>query len=362
MINALKLDSFRNYPEAVLAFENHPFVVFIGENGAGKTNLLESIFFMGLLRSFRTGKLPELIRSGSRYARIAIQLQKGRLLEQLEVRFAASGERELFRSNCPVPRASEFIRSFYPVAFTPDDILLIQGSASPRRRFMDMFFSMKESSYLTALHAYFLALRQRNAALKHYRKHVDMLLPFEQILAENAIRIASVRRRLTAGLEQEIRFLLASGPWSDGAFSLEYTPSFPESEQAYMERFESERDRELRRGNTLFGPQLDDYCFSFRNQTMRSYASNGQCRLVALLLKLAAARILHRENASGSCPVIALVDDVTGELDATNREYFFSLLANLDQTFFTFTGNPKENIFQDSCRFYIENGKIASMQ
>ena len=358
MIEEFRLYDYRNYSQAALDFSGARLNVFIGSNGAGKSNLLEGIFFIGLLRSFRTAQLKELIRFGRSNCRVEAAIHRAAYRETFAVEYFSGGKRSLQIDGAPIGRSSEFIRNFQPVVFEPEDIQLLTGSSGRRRRFFDMFISMNDPVYLSTLHQYNLALRQRNAALKAPKHGEALAAAFEPILADAAVLIAGRRRAHTELLNRQIQALLAENARGEERFAIEFHPSYPLEVEDYLTRFTMERQREQKKGSTLFGPHLDDFDFFYQQKLMRTFASTGQCRLLALYLKMAAVNILNANKAKNRREVIVLVDDVTGELDDFNKTRFFATVNQADQAFFTFTEPPADRFFAASRKFRVDQGTV----
>ena len=350
MIKQLTLKNFRSYPDLRLEFAT-PWTVFVGANGAGKSNLLEALFFLSMLRSFRTVTPRDLIRHGESGFRLGGVLERGVWKEELDVAVGSGNDRVLTRNGEKLKKSSGFIDLVQPVAFVPEDVMLISGSAAGRRRFADMYLSMLDPGYRHKLYSYNSALAQRNGALKRNSVSVNLISAFEPVMAENAVYIMQRRRFFASLLADEASSLLPDGE----RFSIVYRPDAPaDSIDDYRTRLAAERDKEFKRGCTASGPQLDDFLFLLDNQPMRSFASSGERRKLAVTLKLAAYSILRKRRAAGrNIQLAVLVDDVTGELDAANRELFFEQIKSADQAFFTFTGVPTDPVFSGASMFAI---------
>ena len=153
MLKELTLKNFRSYSGTRVKF-NSAKVLFTGANGSGKTNLLEAVFFLTMLRSFRTTQPRDLIRHSAQAFTISGRLERGIWQEELRLSYAQNGGRALNRNGDKLTRSSDFIGLVLPVAFIPEDIMLISGSAAYRRRFIDMYLSMIDSSYQVELYQY----------------------------------------------------------------------------------------------------------------------------------------------------------------------------------------------------------------
>ena len=341
-ITTLKLRNFRNVERGVYEF-SAPRVLFLGPNGVGKSNLLEAIGFLSVLRSFRGAPAREMMKLDEHEFTIAATLDCGAYRKLLALREGPSG-RELFEERKAVYRSSDFIRNFRTVVFAPEDRMIVAGGASYRRRFFDMLISVLEPKYFTALGDCNRALKQRNRALRSGGKGAEC---FDPVLAESAGILTAFRREYAAMLEKEVNKLLSPR----GVFGVKCRFSAPEDMEAYLKLLASERARELRRGATLCGPHLDDFELTLDGKELRRCGSNGQIRLVSLYLKLAEFALVRK---LAELPVLVLADDVTGELDAENTRRFLELTQVADQAFFTFTRRPEEPFFSTAQEIVLQ--------
>lgn len=333
LITELSLDNFRNFERAEFRFSGND-VLLIGPNGSGKSNLLESIGILSILRSFRGAGIRETVRIGEKGFTLRGRIDTGRYPEELLVRDYRTAPRELFIDGRRISRASEFIREFRTVVFAPEDRELAAGSAGCRRRYFDMMISAVDPGYLSALSRYDRALSQRNRALKSSApQRIAAIRAFEPELASMLPVIVSARERYARTVENEVNRLFGD----KAQFGVRYAPDAGADAETHLKRLAAEREKDLLRGITGSGPQRDDFEFMLNGRRLRGFGSTGQLRLATLLLKLAEFSVI-RGNSSARVAVLA--DDVTGELDATNRELFFSVIAAADQRFYTFTEVP----------------------
>ena len=306
-------------------------IIFLGPNGSGKSNLLESIGFASLLRSFRGAPPREMIRIGAREFLIAAELKGKYSTEKLLVSETLSGKRKLFINNESVRRSSDFIREFHCVIFAPEDREITAGTSGCRRRFFDILISETEPEYLLRLSRYNRALNPRNRALKF---SPSTAAAFEEELAEQAPFIAAKRRFYCEEIESKVCELLGDR----GEFRIVYRTDTPDDHVAHRELLASKRENEVRRQCTLCGPQLDEFDMIFNGKILRTYGSSGQLRLISLMLKLAEFLVVRKKSPA---PVAVLADDVTGELDEGNLKLFLKTVAAADQCFFTFAEPPR---------------------
>ncbi len=360
MIRRLVLGNFRNYKQAEISF-NSQNTVFTGRNGQGKTNLLEAIFFLSVLRSFRTSKSSDIKKIGQNSFYLAAEIKKRKWTEFLEVKYGEGKRRKLSIDNSPVLKASEFINQIRAVVFSPEDINIVSSNSGLRRRFMDILISVVDPFYLNALRNYSVALKNRNALLRVSKADLRSMDAYETIMAENCFKIIKERQKYSDILIMEVNDLLCD-LCSSKKFNIRYRVEIKEiSKNSIKSKFEQERERDFKRGFTGFGPQADEFDLFFGNKLMRNFASTGQCRLISLCLKMAKLNILCESNSSDLENVLVLVDDVTGELDEIMRRMFFKVISRAGQAFFTFTEKPDFAFFKN-CEYYdIINGAVKKI-
>ena len=361
MIKRLLLSNFRNYKQAEISF-NSQNIVFTGRNGQGKTNLLEAIFFLSVLRSFRTSKTGDLKKIGQNSFYLGAEIKKNKWDEFLEIKYGEGRSRKLSIDNSPVLKASEFINQIRTVIFSPEDINIVTSNSGLRRKFMDILISVIDPFYLNALRDYSVALKNRNALLRAAKADLQSMDAYEEIMAENSFKIIIERQKYTGILIKEVNKLL-SDLSNKNIFNIRYSAEIKNISKDFIKnKFYSERTRDLKRGFTGFGPQTDEFELFFSNKLMRNFASTGQCRLISLCLKMAKLNILCKNNSSDLENVLVLVDDVTGELDEVMRDMFFKVISRAGQAFFTFTEKPDFDFFEN-CEYYnIIDGIIKKLE
>ncbi|MCQ2379332.1 MAG: DNA replication and repair protein RecF [Victivallaceae bacterium] len=331
MLRELNLFNFRNFQSASISFSGSD-VVLVGRNGSGKTNVLEAVNHLSILRSFRGASVREEVRIGESSFVISCKLYNGISERSIAVREYIAGRRELMIDSVRISRSSEFIGEFGCVPFVPEDKEIISGSSGFRRRFFDMLISTVDSRYFSSLMRYHRALEQRNAALR--TGNIGAAEAFETELADQFGTICAARADMSSMVSDEMSRLM-SGRY---VFSIEYRPSHSGDRKSYLERFVELRDREIMKRHTLFGPQLDEFDFILNGRPLRGFCSNGQQRISALMLRLAQFNMVKNHT---SIPIIALVDDVTGELDEDNLACFQQCISNASQRIYTFAEMPK---------------------
>ncbi len=355
MLTELKLENFRNFSGTGLSFHADS-VIFQGANGQGKTSLLESIFFLANLRSFRTSQTREIRKIGSQSFRLGVNIRRhGTWNTRLDLE--AGAVRSLRIDGVSISRASEFTGRIKTIAFLPDDPLIINGPSVLRRRFFDMFVCMLDREYFTALQQYSSALKSRNFILKNRNLNRDILFSYDTLLAASGQRIVALRLKYAALLSDAMRLILAEirPELADFKIRMRHVSETAERE-SFLKKLESDFAKDAQKGFTSFGPHLDDFEFICDGKLLRLYGSRGQCRMASLCLKLAELEIVKNASSSGVEDTVVLVDDATGDLDEKSKFSFLSKIADAGQIFYAFTELPGEDFFRDSQIFKVENG------
>jgi DNA replication and repair protein RecF len=191
------------------------------------------------------------------------------------------------------------------------------------------------------------------------RNTMSEVRSFEPILAEKGSIIVRFRSEVLKNLSEHMSSLIQEISGLQKEFSLKYSIQKNTSDyQEYITRFGNDRERDFSRQYSTFGPHLDDFEFIYDGKPLRCYGSTGQCRLASLCLKLASVRIMSISR-SNEPEIVALVDDVTGELDIETKKAFYSVLKKAGQVFFTFTEKPvMDEFLRGSEIFEVSDGKI----
>ena len=346
MLSKLYLKNFRNHAELKLKFERG-ITLLVGENGCGKTNILESIYFLSLLRSFRSSKPRELVKIGESDFLLMAEISGGQNAERQVLKVSQNfdgSHRKLSVNSEGISKSSEFIKSFRAVVFAPEDRQIVAGTASFRRRYFDILISLENQEYLEALKSYNTALANRNAILKKTISLSAMgkiLTPFEVIMAESALLIMNYRKKYAEIIGNKVAKLWGS----ENRFELKYVPKINcNTVDEILKVFAENYERDLAKNYTSSGIQLDDFDFFLNGKLLRNFGSSGQIRLTSLFLRMAEFELSCEQDRA----VIALIDDVTGELDEINYNKFLNMLKNAEQSIFTFAKLTDSEFFKDA--------------
>ncbi|MEW1962799.1 DNA replication/repair protein RecF [Microbacterium sp. NPDC077644] len=353
IVEHLNLVDFRNYATADLTLLRGPNVL-VGRNGQGKTNLAEAVVFLATLGSHRVSADAPMVRDGQEFAVIRARLSVGERRVLTEVQINRQGSNKA-RINGSPSKTSELPRYAHVVLFAPEDLQIVRGDPSSRRRFADQLLIQRTPRMAAVLGDYDRVLKQRTALLKSARARgirgeaLTTLDVWDDKLVALGSEIIEARMRLASDLQQPLADAYTAIAGADHSPELEWALSVrggdPEegeveasdSRGALADQFRAalhaKRTQELDRGLTLVGPHRDDLLLRVRGLPVKGYASHGESWSVALALRLASAELLRAESPAGD-PVLIL-DDVFAELDADRRQRLASLTAGYEQVIVT---------------------------
>jgi DNA replication and repair protein RecF len=335
-LDALAVRDFRNLARVELELPATGMLV-IGENGQGKTNLLEAIYYLQVLRSMRGARDQDLVRFGAEGFHLGARVASDRVSE-IGIGFEKSGKRKRVRLDGVVrERLSDAVGALPVTMFSPTDVELVAGGPAARRRFLDIMLAVTSPGYLRALQQYRAALVRRNAALRDAARHPgaraeDRVAVWEAPLAEHgaalwaereawvesaAARFADLARRI-GGDVFAMRYASAARPGDSG-----------ERRATLARSLEQQRMTDIRFGLTRTGPHRDDLLLSMRGadgatRELRVFGSAGQQRTAAIALRLLEAS--HLQERRGGPPVV-LLDDPFAELDVPRTQRIVALLS-----------------------------------
>jgi DNA replication and repair protein RecF len=359
LVRHLSLRDFRNYDVAEVGLESGPNL-FVGSNGQGKTNLVEAIGYLSTLGSHRVSFDAAMIRQDQPSAIVRARVENGEQSVLLEVQINR-GAPNRAQVNRGAIKPRELPRYFSSVIFAPEDIALVRGEPSGRRRFMDELLVLRNPRLSGVISDFERVLKQRNSLLKSARTvrlsetQLGTLDVWDERLVALGSELIEARSTLIAELSPEVTRAYSAVAGADHAATLSSYLSIhasssddDEMDAAAVrgERITAEeaaidyraalarlRRAELARGITLVGPHRDDLVLGLNGLPARGYASHGESWSFALALKLASAHVLRRDSAAGD-PVLVL-DDVFAELDEARRGRLASAVADFEQVLIT---------------------------
>jgi DNA replication and repair protein RecF len=350
----LRLRDFRNYGRLDLDI-SPGFHVLLGDNAQGKTNILEAIYLMATLRSFRGVGGAQMVRHGAKGYFVGGRVA-GRGEHEIKIYWAAR-ERKLALDGQPVKRLTDYLGVLRTVVFCTEDLQLVKGAARSRRRFLDLLLSQTNPGYLPLLQRYMHTVRARNALLKSRSVDEAALEGFSAELVKLGNDLIRARRELIPKFSPLARLAYRRIANDAEELRIEYQPSVKND---FAVELAHSRNRERTYRSTLVGPHRDDLQLLQNEQSAALYGSEGQKRTLAIALKMAQAEFLA--GIHGSPPVL-LIDDVMGELDVKRRSGLLPLLElarkTSGQVFMTCTEeNWPSELGKDLQRWEVKQGSL----
>ena len=341
-IEKMELIHFRNYEK--LELQPHPEInLFFGENGSGKTNLLEAIHFCSLGKSHRLSQDANAVLIGEKAAAVRVEVRSRLSRSRIEIRLSPGEEniKSVWIDGNRASRLSEMMGLLRCVIFSPEDLNLIREGPAVRRRFLDMMISQISRPYFIALQQYRTAMNHRSAILRTARLEnrpvSGMIEDFEQAMSDYSETIYRERfghERFLSEMANEM-YREISGREQE-TFQIQYRSylkSDKDGSPSLKEALRDCREEDMKNGTTSVGPHRDDLSLMLNSRNMKNYASQGQMRTGALSLKLAQLKVIQK--VTGENPVL-LLDDVMSELDPERRSNLLHILQDT-QTFITCT-------------------------
>lgn len=341
-LESLKLDHYRNYSDLTLEFSSG-VNVFLGENAQGKTNLLESIYVLALARSHRTSSDKDLVQWQAKEATISGRVKRSISETPLSLHFSNKGKKARV-NHLEQSKLSHYIGQLNVILFAPEDLELVKGAPSVRRRFIDMEFGQMNPLYLYNTTQYKRILKERNAYLKRLQLKQTTDTVFLDVLSEQLVDVGSqiliARQEFLNKLELAAQPIHAEISDQREALKLRYMSSVDFASDASLEEVKSvfadalsrQRSREIMQGSTMVGPHRDELQFDVNGNNVAVFGSQGQQRTTALAIKLAEIDLMQQET--GEYPVL-LLDDVLSELDASRQTHLLLAIQDKVQTFIT---------------------------
>lgn len=358
-IKKISLSNFRNYIDETVEFSPKTNIV-VGKNAQGKTNLIEPIYILSTLKSFRNSKLVDCIREDSDQATIEVVLESDTFGER-KIKYVINkdGEDEYYVNGNLIKQKKDKLGFVYAVIFSPDELKIVKSGPEVRRDFIDTDISQVSKAYCVLLDRYEEILMNRNKLLKScaYIKNVDAQLDvFDTQLALIGSQIALSRKNFIDKINGKVSSVLNYLTRGKENLEIKYVGLKGKTREDMTENFLNNlvvsRDKDKEVGYTTIGPHRDDLKFFINKKEVKPYASQGQIRSVVLALKLAELETIKEEK---ECPIL-LLDDVFSELDYSRQELLLKYLSN-QQIFITSTFSKVKNL-EEFKKIRVVSGKI----
>ena len=358
-VGRVSLRAFRNIAQETVEPGAH-FNVIHGENGAGKSNLLEAIYYLGSLQSFRGGKADDLIHLEQNAAAFSCDLHAKPLSRALEVRLSRSGPRRVTIDGKRPRATADWHRAVQMVLFHPGHIRIASAGPDLRRSFVDRILEQIDPVFGPSRATYDKALRSRNRLLKSERVDPRSIKAYDEILSKSGEVVGQSRAALIQDLSPRVTRAFDDVIGEDLGFTMTYAPRVEPTEAAIRHALEESFRKDCARGFTADGPHGDDITFLVGGSSAKQRASQGQQRAIVLALKVAELDILSARTQK--VPIL-LLDDVSSELDRSRNRRFFELLAKLGGQVFLTTTHPEFILLEENrVDFKVQSGSVQKLK
>ena len=356
-ITHLTLCDFRNYKKAHFTFSPRVNCI-LGGNAQGKTNLLEALYLLSTGRSFRTPHLSHLIHQGASYFQVEAHFVRDGVTQTLK--FSYDGKkREIIHNHTYLKSTAQLFGLLPVIIYSPEDVHLITGPPSKRRRFLDMHIAQYDPLYVYHLVRYFRAMKQRNFLLKS--QTLATISSWEQQMSLSAAYLIQSREKALLSLLPYIQTALQALSDQNDHIEINYRASFPKQEMGtaiaefFTHQYEKSRPKEMRFGSTLIGPHKDDLTLHLNEKEAKIYSSEGQKRSCALALRLSEWERL--KGQMGAPPLICL-DDFGSHLDDKRQTILRQRLHHFEQVFLTTPQSLPDSFADDTRTHHIQEGQL----
>lgn len=355
LIHSITLRNFRNLANQTVHF-SQGINAICGENGVGKTNLLEALFLLSTGRSFRSNQLKDCIKAGEDAFFLEISFTQQDVLQEITIGF--NGKEKRIRINgVQYPTFSSLVGHLPFVFINPGDIQLIQGNPNERRRFINLLLAQSDPLYVHHLIRYSHALKARNALLK--AKKTDSIESWEALMAKSANYLVEKRMDLSREIQSPVSDLFQKLFQTKVDLSLRYRNTLQVSTldeiAAQLKRF---RSKDLQWGSTQIGPHRDDLHLQINQKDAKAFASEGQKRCILTATKLAEWRHLKEKT---NCPPLFAMDDFSIHLDSLRFDSLLTHIETLPQVLITTPSDHNLKFFSKDLplsKFFIDNGIV----
>jgi DNA replication and repair protein RecF len=358
LVEQLSLHGFRNLAPCALV-PGERFNVLFGDNGAGKSSLLEALGYVASLRSFRDAKKEDIIALDAQQAQVLAKVSDVPLSRSYRVLLDRHKGRSVRVDQKRPSSLGSYFASFPLVLFHPGDVELMVGPPEPRRRFLDRVLEQVDESYARSVADYDKALRSRNRLLKSQRPERLSISAYDGPLSELGARIGAARLALTEQLKPRVEAHFAEITEHELPLEVSYAARHAPHKESLRDALRDSYEKDLARGFTGVGPHGDDLRVGIARTLAKHHASQGQHRAIVLALKVAELSVLAQRT--GRVPLL-LLDDVSSELDRSRNRRFFRLLSRLGGQVFLTTTHREFILLEEQRRdFRVESGRIEQV-
>lgn len=364
-LKKLKLHNFRNYTSLNVTLTKGINIIY-GENAQGKTNLLESIYVLGLTKSHRSFIDNSLINKNGEYLTIEGIVNNNRIDNKLNI-YIDNKKKVLNYNDTPVKKISDYISLMNIIIFYPDDLELIKGSPINRRKYLNVQLSQLYSNYYIVVNEYNKILRLRNDYLKKINKtkKVDetYIETITEYLINKAIQIYKMRNKYINKINEYCSDIYKDIMNLDG-FYIKYKPNMSIDKDLYnnlKQEYKNKLNYDIKICATSIGPHKDEIEFYLNDKNLKFYGSQGQQRVAVLALKLSEIEIFKKYKETAP---ILLLDDIFSELDDHKKNNLLKYINKDIQTIITTTdlNNLDRKLVKKSKLFNIKHGEVKKIK
>lgn len=368
IIKNIELLNFRNYNKLKVSFYKGINIIY-GKNAQGKTNLLESIYLLGLTKSHRNFQDQNLIQYNKDFLLIKGKIKENNVYTNMEV-YIDNKEKKLKIDGDKVKKINNYISKMNIIIFYPEDLYLIKGSPQNRRSFLNTELSQLYSNYYIVMNEYNKLLKMRNEYLKKIYKcnnvdynYLDIITNY---LIEKAIIIYKLRYKFISRLNEKVEKIYFD-IMNINNFKIKYKPNIDiniedsDLKNKLKKIYKDKLDYDIKINSTSVGPHKDDIEFYLDDINLKLYGSQGQQRIAIVAIKLAEIEIFKKYK--DSTPIL-LLDDIFSELDIEKQNNLLNYIKNNIQTIITTTdlSNISKKLINKSKLFKIESGKVLKIK
>jgi len=359
-IQSLKLQSFRNYERVDLTFSQN-IILIVGNNAQGKTNLVESIYTLAFSKSYRARTLQDLVKEAADFSKIdaTINFASG---QTKNVQYVLTRKKKRIKvNNIEQKTNSDFVGLIKVIKFSPEDLSLIKGTPSMRRKFLNVHLAQLDKEYLYALVKYNHLLKQKNALLKMKGQDLTLLDVYNEKMAQLMVIIASKREAFIEKYKPIVDQVFEKIVGGHETLAFSYVSLFANKTASEIKAMLDEyRQKEINYCGALIGVHKDDLQFVINERDARTFGSQGQQRTLVLSLIIALVQYIYREI--GEYPILIL-DDVMSELDEARKLQLIHSFQQDMQIFLTTTSveDIVEKIALPYELYEVTHGKISKV-
>ncbi len=353
----LELYNFRNYSLEKVNFGDEVNIIY-GDNGMGKTNILEAVYYFSYGRSFRSNG-REVVKDGEKEGRIALSFKNNERNYESEIKFLSGKRKEIYLNEIELKKTSQLLGNFICVLFTPDEMSIIKGMPDVRRRFCDSGIMPLRPQFIKELITYRNIINQKTALLKS--RDYSTLDIWNEKLSECGSKIMLMRSSYIKRIEEKASLLQKDISMEKEFLSVKYNPSvkmgetIQETKENFLLKLEEYKEKEKENLFCMAGIHRDEIDFYINGKSAKNYASQGQIRTAVLCLKSAQMEIIKEET--GSYPVM-LLDDILSELDKKRRDFLISQIKG-KQIIITCTDIENSFMGENTNIINIKDGKVV---